>query len=96
MKMSFYPKLGPKPPFHLPVVLAAEHQGQEDIVLDGKGVQEVKVLEHEPRAGAVHQGRGGVPPNLPGEQHQRAALSEDIGHIDPAGHARCFWPPDTS
>ena len=31
------------------VVGARQNQGQEDVVLEGEGVQQVEVLEHEPR-----------------------------------------------
>ena len=34
--------------FHLRVFLPCQHQGQEDVVLDREGVQQVEVLEHEP------------------------------------------------
>ena len=32
---------------HLVVLLAREHQRQEDIVLNGKGVEQIKILKHE-------------------------------------------------
>ena len=40
------------------------------------------------RPGAVHQGRRGVPPALPGQRHRRGALSEDQRHADRAGNGR--------
>ena len=40
------------------------------------------------RTGALHQGRRGVPPDLPGQLHQRAALPEDFGYADHAGDRR--------
>ena len=33
--------------FHLVVLLARQHQGQKDVVLQGEGVQQVEVLEHK-------------------------------------------------
>ncbi len=38
------------------------------------------------RAGAVHQGRPGVPPNLPGRHDGRRAVSGGVRHPDPACH----------
>ena len=40
------------------------------------------------RAGAVHQGRSGVPPAVPRPVHRRAAVSEDRGHPDHASGRR--------
>ena len=38
------------------------------------------------RAGSVHSGRGGVPPDLSGGEHQPAALQENFRHPDHAPH----------
>ena len=38
---------GGQPPHHLLVLLPRQHQGEQDIVPEGEGVQQVEVLEHE-------------------------------------------------
>lgn len=38
---------GLKPPAHGLVVAARQHQRQENVVLKGEGIQQVKVLEYE-------------------------------------------------
>ena len=38
---------GQQPGLHLRVGPGRQHQGQQDVVLQGKGVQQIKVLEHK-------------------------------------------------
>ena len=42
---------GAELPLHGPIVLSRQHQGQEDVVLKGEGVQQVEVLEHKAQVG---------------------------------------------
>ena len=37
--------------FMLSVVLPRQHQGQENVVLEGKGIQQVEILEHKAQVG---------------------------------------------
>ena len=48
---------GPELAAHALVVLPRQHQGQEDVVLEGEGVQQVEVLEHEAELVAAEGGQ---------------------------------------
>ena len=60
---------------HVGKALTGEHEGQEDVVADGEGIQQVELLEHEAEVLAAEGGHlalahgGHVPP---GEQHLAA------------------------
>ena len=43
------PGQGQKPLLHLLISLPRQHQREQDVVLNGEGVQEVEILEHEPQ-----------------------------------------------
>ena len=89
---------GQQQPLHLLEPLPRQHQGQEDVVLDGEGVQEIEVLEHEPQMVPAEGGELPLPDGdyiLSVQQHLPAGgLVQSGQDVEQGGLAGAGLPHD--
>ena len=89
---------GRQPAGHLRIALSRQHQRQQDVVPDGKGIQQIKILKHKPQVippECSHLSVWDADSVLACEQHLPAGgLVQRRQDIKQRGFARTGFPHD--